>query len=111
MSEIQCYCELCCSEGHCSCVDCNEPCTCVDDGMDTCVICHGEVYVSVQECPHCGVKAKDVKFCPRCGGYYADFPALSRVDNETSICSPCGTEEAIQDFTGEPLSPLVKEEC
>jgi hypothetical protein len=30
------------------------------------------------------------------------------VDNKTSICSPCGTEEAIQDFSGEPLSPLNK---
>ena len=79
-NEVQCYCELCCSEGHCSCEGCNEPCTC------------------------------GAKFCPRCGGYYTDFPALSRVDNKTSICSPCGTEEAIQDFTGEPLSPLTKEQ-
>ena len=50
------------------------------------------------------------KFCTRCGEYYTEFPALSRVDNETSICSPCGTEEAIQDFAGEPLSPLNKSE-
>lgn len=24
----QCYCPECCSEGHCSCATCNEPCTC-----------------------------------------------------------------------------------
>lgn len=51
-----------------------------------------------------------MKKCPRCGGVYSDYPALSRVDNKTDICSPCGTEEAIQDFTGEPLSPLSVDE-
>jgi len=82
----------------------------VDDGMEPCLACNEPVYVSQQKCHHCGVEPKDIKFCPRCGGYYTDFPALSRVDNKTSICSPCGTEEAIQDFTGEPLSPLTKEQ-
>lgn len=24
----QCYCALCCSEGHCGCDTCNEPCDC-----------------------------------------------------------------------------------
>ena len=24
----QCYCSECCSEGHCACATCNEPCTC-----------------------------------------------------------------------------------
>lgn len=81
-----------------------------DDGMDTCVICQGAVYVSVQKCPHCGVESKDIKFCTRCGKYYTEFPALSRVDNKTAICSPCGTEEAMQDFVGGPLSPLDKKE-
>ena len=44
--------------------------------------------------------------CPRCGGYIPnnDTPgaymgAISRVDNETEICSACGTEEAMQQFT------------
>lgn len=46
------------------------------------------------------------KKCPRCGKSYTGFPALSRVDNKTDICSPCGTEEAMQDYAGEPLSPL-----
>lgn len=39
--------------------------------------------------------------CPRCGvnllptGYPG---ALSRVDNKTEICSPCGTDEGLRDF-------------
>ena len=81
-----------------------------DDGMDTCVICQGAVYFSIQKCPHCGVEPKDIEFCTRCGKHYTGFPALSRVDNKTSICSPCGTEEAMQDFAGETLSPLDKVE-
>lgn len=56
------------------------------------------------------IRRSGSKFCTRCGNYYSDFPALSRVDNKTEICSSCGTDEAIQDFTGEPLSPLDKKE-
>jgi RNA polymerase subunit RPABC4/transcription elongation factor Spt4 len=40
--------------------------------------------------------------CPRCGVRFlpADYPgALSRADNETEICSPCGTIEAMQQWT------------
>lgn len=44
--------------------------------------------------------------CPRCLGYIPnnDAPgaylgALSRTDNQTEICSPCGTEEAWDSFT------------
>ena len=33
--------------------------------------------------------------CPLCGNSYTDFPALSRVDNKTYICPPCGTKEAL----------------
>ena len=32
--------------------------------------------------------------CPKCGKYYASYPALSRVDNKTEICPGCGVEEA-----------------
>lgn len=33
--------------------------------------------------------------CPRCGDFFRRcYPALSRVDNETNICSACGEEEA-----------------
>ncbi len=36
--------------------------------------------------------------CPRCGGPLRRFPedrgALSRSDNETIVCGPCGNDEA-----------------
>lgn len=50
--------------------------------------------------------------CPRCGiNFYTPYgvtyrdgmplpPALSREDNKTYICSPCGTDEALEDFFG-----------
>jgi hypothetical protein len=56
--------------------------------------------------------------CPRCEqNEYLDygnrpeegdppFPALSRVDNKTYICTPCGTDEAMRDFTGAGPVPL-----
>lgn len=42
--------------------------------------------------------------CPRCGKEYDGYPALSRTDNATSICDPCGTAEALEDFMGTPLT-------
>jgi hypothetical protein len=52
--------------------------------------------------------------CPRCGGgvpsseKLGQYPgALSRVDNETYICSQCGTDEAMYQWgTGRELPPL-----
>jgi len=45
--------------------------------------------------------------CPRCGGdvpnseFVGQYPgALSRTDNDTEVCSQCGTDEAIQAFNG-----------
>ena len=38
------------------------------------------------------------KQCPRCGKYYSDYPAISRKDNKTEICSNCGTLEALEVF-------------
>lgn len=38
--------------------------------------------------------------CPRCGQIYSGYPALSRRDNKTEICSQCGTEEALEDYFG-----------
>jgi hypothetical protein len=42
------------------------------------------------------------RVCPRCGApqmYEEDvMNALSRRDNKTYICSPCGTEEAFIDY-------------
>jgi ribosomal protein S27AE len=48
------------------------------------------------------------KKCPRCGESYTGFPALSRVDNKTDICSPCGTQEGLDDFYRIPLRALDK---
>ena len=37
--------------------------------------------------------------CPRCKEYYdAEFFALARADN-TKICSDCGTEEALNEYS------------
>lgn len=34
--------------------------------------------------------------CPLCGNMYTGHPAISRMDNETPICSDCGTRQALQ---------------
>ena len=36
--------------------------------------------------------------CPRCDDIMTEFPALSRRDNKTDICSNCGSVEAMEDF-------------
>ena len=41
--------------------------------------------------------------CPRCKKMYNEYPAISRVDNNTYICSDCGMAEAMDDFMGNPL--------
>ena len=37
--------------------------------------------------------------CPRCGKTTTDYPATSRTDNETEICSMCGVDEALTDWS------------
>ena len=37
----------------------------------------------------------NVKVCPRCKKEYTGYPAISRVDNKTEICSECGVAEAL----------------
>lgn len=48
-------------------------------------------------------KYAGTKICPRCGEPKMREPeamnALSRRDNKTYICSDCGTDEAMVDFT------------
>ena len=42
--------------------------------------------------------------CPRCGDSDMAFPALSRTDNKSKVCSQCGRIEAIEQMvTGHPL--------
>lgn len=43
----------------------------------------------------------EVVQCPRCGAMMTGFPALSRRDNRTDICSECGILEAMEDYTGD----------
>lgn len=43
------------------------------------------------------------KKCPRCGKIYTEYPALSRRDNRTNICSACGVEEAMIDARINPM--------
>lgn len=44
--------------------------------------------------------------CPMCGQIYSGYPALSRRDNKTEICSDCGMTEALNDYMGVPYPPL-----
>ena len=37
--------------------------------------------------------------CPKCGKETDEYPALSRQDNKTHICSKCGEMEALEDWT------------
>lgn len=37
--------------------------------------------------------------CPKCKQMVTDFPAISRDDNKTEICSNCGSLEALNVFT------------
>lgn len=50
-----------------------------------------------------------MQVCPRCKKEYEGFPAVSRTDNKTEICSPCGTEEALDDWFGMPLRYFLEE--
>ena len=44
------------------------------------------------------VKGMAEKKCPRCGQPIVGYPALSRIDNTTEICSDCGTMEALEQY-------------
>jgi hypothetical protein len=61
-----------------------------------------------------------VKKCPRCDHYIPNddnpgaYPgALSRTDNKTEICSPCGQAESIEDYLTSvmPQSQWVKNQA
>ena len=47
---------------------------------------------------------KSKKICPSCKKVYTEYPAISRKDNKTLICSECGIKE-IQ----EPFEELLRE--
>lgn len=54
--------------------------------------------------------------CPRCNDNFipcnerpGEYPgAISRADNKTEICSDCGTEEAIEDYSGVGHTPMAE---
>jgi transcription elongation factor Elf1 len=48
--------------------------------------------------------------CPRCESMESGYPAVSRRDNKTEICSDCGTEEAMFDFSRESIPKIVQKE-
>lgn len=47
-----------------------------------------------------------LKECPRCGKMYSGYPAISRTDNKTEICSQCGTAEAMEEFLTGSICPI-----
>lgn len=36
-----------------------------------------------------------IKICPLCGRAYTGYPAISRIDNYTPICSDCGIRQSL----------------
>lgn len=38
------------------------------------------------------------RICPLCGGPMGGYPAISRKDNQTEICSTCGLKEALEAY-------------
>lgn len=52
----------------------------------------------------------DVKKCPRCLGVMSEYPAVSRRDNKTEICSDCCQEEAMIDYGRNSLPDPLKRE-
>ena len=44
------------------------------------------------------------RLCPRCGNTYLDYPAISRKDNKTEICTTCGQAEALIQYSGGDLA-------
>lgn len=41
---------------------------------------------------------RKIKICPLCNQEIHGYPAISRKDNRTEICSRCGVLEALHDF-------------
>lgn len=46
-----------------------------------------------------------MRTCKRCNHRYEGYPALSRVDNKSQICSECGVEEAMDNFLTGTIVP------
>lgn len=46
------------------------------------------------------------KICASCGRAIIGYPAISRADNKTELCSNCGTLEAVESFRKYPKEEL-----
>lgn len=46
-----------------------------------------------------------MSICPRCNASVRYLLALSRRDNETLVCSPCGADEAMANLEGRDVWP------
>ena len=72
-----------------------------------------DIPISESTCPSCGEgvlpKHKPWK-CPSCGMISTTYPALSRRDNKTNICSDCGTREALEDWSNHLKDEKMKKE-
>lgn len=49
-----------------------------------------------------------IRKCPKCGVRYKSHPTISRRDNKTEICPPCGTMEALKDLENYTLKSTKK---
>ena len=47
--------------------------------------------------------------CPMCDNRFEGYPAVSRRDNETEICSDCGQWEAIESFGSGTKQQLARQ--
>jgi len=57
--------------------------------------CGAEFTKDHKICPRC---EREPDICPKCEKPYFGYPALSRRDNKTDICSTCGHKEAFEDL-------------
>ena len=48
-------------------------------------------YLKIGEC-----KLIEIQHRSKCKKEFTEYPALSRVDNETEICPECGAREAVE---------------
>ena len=67
---------------------------------------HDTMDMTIEELEYFGVELTEEeqeefeweRTCPKCGKRYDGYPALSRRDNKTWICSECGLKEAFEDY-------------
>ena len=63
------------------------------------IVAHRDYQKQKKEETEMSEEEEVIVICPRCYCRYVGHPSLSRRDNATYICVPCGTDEAINDAT------------